>query len=492
MRKLPRTAFLVFSLVRALPWLFPKGARLQSNIYIEHDIPPIRSIQDGIKEASLIVGDFSWKGLSFLTSIDDREAEAVIKWMDARRTALASDSAYSIPDKGLAMLGFQGRHLGLVPFNRYHEFHGAPLFLKSKFPGSCDVNIVSMPNGVSYLSLYFVLDKVATDEVHKVDVSEIKARQYFLSLNPFSKKFGIMTRHPKFLAVEDFLAQNARNVVSETHDAFHALCGLWKVKNKPGSYTVVSDVVAHSEESAGYFIAEDSESDSADSENLNAEVQVLVDPRRKHHVTARLADGTGALIEYDVPKSIGVDAIYLKRESRNPGNKFGYSYLNCLEYGTEGFFGLQYVLDVERQISNSAEEISRVFRRSNISSSDSLSILVRQSLPLNRIDERIDALKKSEYWFDEGLREEIQSRVVRLEQSFSNLRKRIQKRRDQSHDEVQLKHLSWTRSSAWWIAALAVSQIVLAVLSVNWSESGRSQNNLYSNWKSISSLFQEK
>lgn len=484
-QKLPMTAFIMFSIVRFLPWFFSKSARLQSEFYFEHGLPPSAKVERSIKEASVIAGDFSWKGLSFLVSIDDKELGSVIKWMDRRRTALASDGAYRVPDKGLAMLGFQGRHLGLVPFNKYHDFHGAPLFLKSYYPKFCDVNVVSLPNGVSYLSLYFVLNGGATEEISKIDVSKVKSRQYFLSLNPFRKNFGILGRQPKFLGVNELLAQKARKVVSETQEAFEVLCGLWGIKVKSETYTVVSDFVAHSEESSEYFIGMSADKPKED-------VQLLVDPRRQHQVTARLVDGTGVLIEYDVPKSMGVDAIYIKREDRDPGNKYGDSYLSCLDYGMEGFFGLQYVLDVERRISNSAERISSVFTRNNMNSRKSLSILVRQSLALNQIDERIDALKKSDHWFDSGFKDEIQSRVVRLEQSFSNLRNRIQKRRDQSHDEVQLKHLSWTKSNAWLIGILTVSQIVIALVSVNWSEKGRDENNLYANWKAITYLFREK
>jgi hypothetical protein len=155
----------------------------------------------------------------------------------------------------------------------------------------------------------------------------------------------------------------------------------------------------------------------------------------------------------------------------------------------EGFSGLQYVIDLEKKLHASAAAISDVFMNSTMSSRKSLSKLVRESLYLNQIDERIDALKGSGGWFDAQFRKDFQSRIIGLENAFFNLRNKIQKRRDQSHDEVQLVHLSWTKKNAWFIVLLTVSQILIALVSVDWSESGRDKNNLLVNWQSISSFF---
>ncbi|MCO1622515.1 hypothetical protein [Pseudomonas putida] len=482
MAQLSLRAKIIFKLIKTLPWFFPKPHRSVAEFYLEISEEPVKDYDLKFKASSLLAGDFTWKGISFLFSLDHQSLESVIKWMEKRRPAMGGIAKAGTIEKSSAMLGFQCRHLGLVPFHKVYEFHGAPLFLKSECPKFCDVNIMYLPSGAAYLSLYFVMNEEVTSKVKGIDLSRMRTRQYFLSLNPFNKNFGIRTSESRLSKAEKIISENSKKVLSEISDVIRILSGLWSVKINPSSGTVISDFVAHSAESLNYFI-------NKAPVYYPDDHYVVVDPRRQYFITGHTADCTGALLEHDAAELLGVDALFIKREERNPPHKYGVSYLGGLDHGIEGVSGMQHVIHVEKMLRASAGEVSSVFMSKDLKSHESLSVLVKQSLALNKIDEQIDALKNSQNWFDKNFKALFLGRVSQLESTFSGLRGRIQRRRDQAQDEVQLEHLGWTKSNAWLIGALAATQILIALVAVDWSEGGRDKNNVYINWQNFKSHF---
>lgn len=477
---LPPLAKITFKIINTVPLLFPTKHRLLAEHHLAKRTHRIRESDTRLIKGSLLAGDFTWKGVSILIPIDHKQLSAITKWMDHRRTALASDIPYTPPHGASSILGFQFSHLGSIPFNSYSDFYGAPLFLKSAHPEFCDVNAIYLPNGAAYLSLYIRLDDSATSEIKDLDISHIQGERNFLSINPFNKSFGIQSREHKELIVDRLINKNSAKIMNESLEVVDVLLRLWGKRIKQEKYNVIADFVSHSGEDTGYFSPERTSV-------KNGDTHVVINPRRKHSVTGRSSDLTGVIMEHKAAESIGADAIIIKAEPRTIEPNNGFGYLSGLNYGTEEYAGLQYVMEVEKRLIASTQEISEVFTRENISSRKSLSALVAQSLSLNLIDERIDALKSSAKLFDDNYKEVFQNRISNLEEKFANLRGKIQKRRDQSHDEVQLTQLRWTKRNALFLIGLALVQIGIALFVVDWSETGRSKNIIYLNWSSLTS-----
>lgn len=476
-------AKIVFKFINAFPWAFPKRHRWLAEDNMSGYTGRVRQSEARLMKGSLLAGDFTWKGVSILIPFDHKQLSVVAKWMDKRRTVLASDVPYRPPHRASSILGFQSFHLGIIPFNLFSDFRAAPLFLKSKLSRFCDVNTVYLPNGAAYLSLYVRFHSDATAQVKDVDVRDLLGSRRILSLNPFSKSFGIQSRGSKLSAIENLLNSKAAEVVQESLGVVDVLLRLWGEKLKFQQYSVVADFVSHSWEETGYFMMERPNV-------VEGETHVVIDPRRQYLISGRSADLTGVLMEHDASKPIGADAIFIKAEPRRAEPDYRGGYLSGLHYGLEEYACLQYVMDVERRLVRSAEEISDVFTRKKISSRKSLSILVAQSLSLNLIDERIDALKNSDHWFENSYRDTFQKRIALLEERFGSLRGKIQRRRDQSHDEVQLTQLRWTKRNAWLLVVLALVQIGIAIIVVDWTESGRTNNIMFKNWGAlVSSLY---
>lgn len=478
-------AKVIFKVINAVPWLFSKRHRWVANHYLFEHVGRIRDSDSKLVKGSLLAGDFTWKGVSVLIPFDHKQLSAVTKWMEKRRTAMASSVPYLPPHRASSILGFQSFHLGFIPFNAFNDFYGAPLFLKSFYPRFCDVNTMYLPNGAAYLSLYIRLEDVATEIVKDVDVTHVQGEKFFLSLNPFSKSFGILSNGVKESSIEKLVCKKAAQVMSESLEVVDVLLRLWGKRLKSEKYNVVADFVSHSWEATGYFSPERPSFEKSDT-------QVVIDPRRQYLITGRSSDLTGVMMERDAAELFGADAIFIKAEARVTESDFGFGYLSGLHYGIEDYAALQYVIDVEKRLITSAAEISEVFTRRGISSRKSLSLLVSQSLSLNVIDERIDALKNSHRWFDGDYKQVFENRVSNLEEKFSSLRGKIQRRRDQAHDEVQLAQLNWTKRNAWLLVALALVQIGIALVVVDWTESGLDKNNIFLNWKSLASHFTEK
>jgi len=474
----------IFKIIHVVPWIFPKRHRWLANHYLFEHVDRIRDSDSNLIKGSLLAGDFTWKGISVLIPFDHKQLSTVTKWMEKRRTAMASSVPYSPPHRASSILGFQCYHLGFIPFNTFSDFYGAPLFLRSVYPKFCDVNTMYLPNGAAYLSLYIRLDDVATEIVKDVNVTHIRGEKRFLSLNPFNKSFGILSNGIKESAIEKLISKKATQVMRESLEVVDVLLRLWGKRLKSGTYNVVADFVSHSWETTGYFSPDRPHFEKGDT-------QVVIDPRRQYLITGRSSDLTGVMMERDAAEAFGADAIFIKGEARLSEPDYGFGYLSGLHYGIEEYAGLQYVLDVEKRLITSAAEVSEVFTKAKISSRKSLSLLVSQSLSLNLIDERIDALKNSDRWFDGAYKEVFEKRVSNLEEKFSSLRRKIQKRRDQAHDEVQLAQLDWTKRNAWLLVALALIQIGIALVVVDWTESGIDKNNIFLNWNSLASYLTE-
>lgn len=472
---LPPLAKTIFKVICTVPWFFPKRHRAVARHYLNYPVSHVRESDAKLIKCSLLAGDFTWKGISILVPFEHSRLSVVTKWMDKRRTAMASPGPFHSPRRASSILGFQCFHLGMIPFNTFSDFYGHPLFLKSIFPKFCDVNTMYLPNGAAYLSLYIRLEDVATERVKDVDVSDVRGVNKFLSLNPFNRSFGIRSMGVKRTAVNNFIIKRSSVVIRESLEVVDELLRLWGGKFDRDKCNVSADFVSHSWEATGYFSPERPSPEEGDT-------HIIIDPRQQYLITGRSTDGTSIMMEQDEVELIGADAIFIKAEARTTEPCFGMGYLSGLHYGVEEYAGLQYIMEVERRLVAIAERISVVFTSDKMSSRKTLSILVAQTLSLNLIDERVDALKKSVFWFGEEFKNVSQKRISNLEEKFCSLREKIQKRRDQSHDEVQLSQLRWTKRNAWLLVFLAVVQIGIALVVVDWTESGRAKNSIYLNW----------
>lgn len=484
-----RITDLVFSVARSVPFIVSRRLRFLALSYSQKSSYQLQyeEMDDLVKRASLWDSKTDWRGVHVLLSVSKSECSRIVNYLHR----YGRDFNFRLSDKKLDV-GFFGsgtRSLGSVSFSGDTFSPVMKLALVSDAPSYCAVDVLHLPNGYSYLSLYVGLNPVATQRVSDIDVTTIKRYVAFNSLNPFSKNFKVVTDYARYNLIEDHVYERATQVAHEAIDCTLVLLNLWGVKKSKADLTTVADFSRDSELS--YFDAEE--------ENVTAHRSVI--EKTRGLLAEKFPGAPGdELLTFNLPPEIGVDGIFIHSEDRANIDQMD-QYLYSRQTGVQMYAVFLYLRSLEKDLkacegavahlfdgSTTAKRsmfnavLSRILNRDSARSERNLRTLISQTLSLNVIDERIDSLQKSLHWFDSAYIEYFKSRLIQLGIAVRELKGKIESRHHITNAEVQLSNLHWMKRYSGRMFVLVVVQIFLAVIVLDWSSSEADKNLLRKNY----------
>lgn len=435
----------------------------------------IYSKEDLIVRASLFEGDVSWKGVSFVTSVNKSELSKVHKWMksQSRSPGNYSDShGEGIGSTNLIGAGLN--NLGIISFDKPNMFAVGSVSIRAELPSSCYVTLLRLKNGVYYISLYIYFDKKVKDRIANLDVSNASRYKIFQSLNPFSPRFSIVEHHDRISVIEETVLASAREVVTEATQAACALLQLWGVKKSREELATVADFFRDGEGS--YF----SDPSLDGLENSESETSVVKPWQGRSMCWTLSKDASEDYIGDYIPEKIGVDAIFIKSQVSSLIDRND-RYMNSLTGVTHHYGFVVMLQEIYARFKRCMHKVSPVFLSYNKDTERNLNMLLEASLELNTIEERLTAVEDGLHWSEGKYLNFTRNRIAGMRSHVVNLRADIERRRGLSDGQVQMKNLIWMRRYSIMVFVLVIVQIALSLLNVNWAENARNNNPIYMN-----------
>jgi len=481
---------LLLCLVRKAPFL--AGPRLR---YLAQQYSSDRSAElernswdEIVSEASLMDDKTTWRGVHAVMPLSKEEATKIHDHMYRN----SSNFGPAKEELDINFFGSGYQSLGFIDFSNNLICPAMRISLVAELPKSCSANILCLPSGVIYLSLYVYLNSSATQRLSRVSVAHIKRYISLFSLNPFSKKFPVIRHHDRHNQIEDYIFAVARNIVDESNQAIIALLNMWGVKKGDADITRVADF---SRDSAyPYFKDEFKESPCH---------RVVVDPSSKF-LSARIGNVFGEeFITYRVPARIGVDGIFIHSEDRGKVEEFD-QYINADQPGLTKYAAFLYLKSIENRILSCGRHIGALFGGDSGGSkpllnrldafsakrnTENLKILISQDLNLNIIEGRLDSLQKSAHWFESAYVDYLRTNLKYMSTLAVDLRNKIKARHDITNAELQLSNLGWMKKYSRRMWYLVWIQLILAVIAVDWSSGGIDKNAMFKNYEAIKQKF---
>lgn len=441
-----------------------------------------------VSEASFMDDKTTWKGVHAVMPLSKEEAAKIHAHMYKNSSNFGP--AHQALDIDFFGSGYQS--LGFIDFSNNLICPAMRISLVAELPRSCSVNILYLPNGIIYLSLYVHLNPSATRMLSRVSVAHIRPYISLFSLNPLSKKFPVIVHHDRHNQIEDYVYAMARSVVDESSQAIATLLNMWGVKKRDVDITKLADFSRDSPDP--YFKDEFSEP---------SDHRVIVDPSSSF-LSASVGGVFGEeFIAYRIPAQIGVDGIFIHSEDRGKVEKFD-QYINADQPGLAKYAAFLYLNSIQRRILSCGKHIGSLFggdsegndsvlNRLGVFSSKkntrTLKVLISQDLNLNIIEGRLDSLQKSSHWFESAYVSYLRTNLKHMSEIAVDLRGKIKARHDVTNAELQLSNLGWMKRYSRRMWYLVWIQLILAVVAVDWSSGGIDKNAMFRNFQAIKEIF---
>jgi hypothetical protein len=473
----------IFYLALRFPWVFTQNIRwlAENNEMPKHEsLVSYDAEEDLISEASLFAGQVTWKGISLITAIDRSDLTKIYQWMNRQKGpffGLRDGHKDGIYSTDLISLGVND--LGYIGFKPNLLLSVRNLTISSRLPESCWVSVLRLKNGVSYLSLYICFKELVRERISGVDVRHVKRYACFQSFNPFSPRFLSLDNYDRRTLIREFVYGNAREVVSEAHQAASVLLKLWGVGKEVSDFSMAADFFR--EGAGSYFDSEDKPVDH----DHSASHFTVVSPSSMEFIREPLSkDDSEDYLEQDsdedITKKIGVKAVFIKSHLTLENEENTYS--DGAVRVTERYCYLLMLLDLYVQLQQCMKDVSPIFFKFDYDVQQDLKVLLKASLALNSIDEKLTAIEEGLYWSDANCREYTHERLLRFRSALADFKSDVDKRKELTNSELQLTNLIWIKRYSVIVFFLVIVQIALAVLNVDWrTEEGLSKNPMYIN-----------
>lgn len=468
----------LFFLVTHLPWLFSRRVRYLVGSYAKERSGGGRDVfEDGsvVAAASLFRGDVKWKGVSLVAAVGRNDLAKIHKWMSSQKNSPGNyHDAHKEGVFSTNLVGAGFRNLGVVSFGRPNTFAVCTMSIAAKVPSCCYLSLLMLKNGVSYLSLYIYFNEEVLERIAQVDVSSVKGYKCLQSINPFSPRFSVMVHHDRTNLIEEKIYENARDVVSQAREAAAALLDACRVKKSILDFATLADFFR---EGSGSYFRKDSRELFGSKNDLFA----VVEPWRGMHICSAISDDESEdYIERYISERMGIDAIFIKSQVSSLVD-VDESYVGSFNSVTDYYSYMLMLAETYSRFKDCMREVSPVFFTSNRNVRASLRILLKASLDLNLIDERLGALEDGLHWCDKKYLHSARSRIAGIRSQVLALRADVEKRKALSDGELQLANLNWIRRYSILVFVMIFIQIALALLNVDWTEGGIDGNLIYKN-----------
>ena len=459
---------IIFKLINVVPWIFRKRLVEQANYYLSDRSKSLRDKENNFENCSFLEGDFSWKAVGVVVRVDHFEFELIRRWM--KNNAPPGDYNPKFDNEFFSTKFVDrnySRPLGWISF-REKLFH-KPL-MEIDLPESlckyCFISFNGLPNGFTYLSMYFFLLPEATSKIKYASVCEIERYVNFQSLNPFSKRFKIIEHHGRSANIIKFIKNNLNLVLEDVKLATTQILNTWRIKKNSDQLITVADFYRDSDTS--YFFTPDIQQNhnevSRDSETL-----FVLLGRNDYFCDSGLSsdpcENYCVVREHD---GYHLDAFFIKSQShRNLKGKDNFAEIN-LDISESHLF-LSLLLDCHNQYKNIANYATvALLPKNNIDLEVRYKILFDSLLKLDSLHENILAIEKHiNFACMEEYKVSSKEIIQRLQENVQELRLSIDNRMHRSNAELKIEDIKFHRNYSRIFSILVIAQIILAALTVD-------------------------
>lgn len=412
------------------------------------------------QRAGLLEGSGEWRSVDIIVPITPDELMSLRKWFHNKEYGYRGEGPESATPHTETAIHPVKEH-SYIPFNDTHPDDPSRVSLKTDAFRTCTITTVELPNSVTYLALEFSLNASHQKKLFNIDTSHIYDYQAFQTINPFSKNFRII--HSTHY-VDKQLAQGVNRIVGDAHLASKKLFRIWGISTEPR--TRITTARLKSAQSGQYIDAGISDYDHYS----------LISRYPGAQYNHYSAEASNADYVYDFSSVLNLDAFFIDTFVDPDGIK---NYL-------ADYLNLSLIKEAWCCYNQCRDSVNPILSRINQNTSETLQTLLEAHIQIERIEEKIEALIAfTKQHYCQVFCAEAEAGLQTLIEKVELLKKRVAQRKSLSNDQVQFENLKFNRFYSWIVGGLALLQVVLAAIVIDWSQALQSNNPVLNNLKAL-------
>ncbi|ALQ51705.1 hypothetical protein [Nitrosomonas ureae] len=456
----------IFKLVNSIPWLFPNWLTERASYYSSDEFKKHENDNNLILTGSFLEGDFSWKAVGVVIRIDHQELELIHKWMK-RKTPAGSYDPKRDSDSFSTKYTDLGRHrsLGWISFGNAKFFQNLAIIESIEtICKSCYITFDRLPNGFTYLSLYFLLSSEATSRIHNTNLRDVESYFYFQSFNPFSKHFKVLILNRRNQVIKEHIKEILNTIFNDVRLATISILNTWNIKKDLDEIITVADFYRDSD--APYFKSFDDQKDQ-NVDIIDSRSNFVLFDRNDHFYDAKICnDSSESYCEVQNDEDIDVDVFFIKSQLKETFDKWD-DFPNCGLTISDSHLFLSLLLDCHKQYKKIAENANSAILQYDDDLEVRYKVLFNSLIKLDALDENIIAVEK---YISFGCIRKYQARVEMIiehqKKIVQELRSSIDKRCKSGAAELQIKSIKFHRCYSRLFTILIFIQIFLAAFAI--------------------------
>jgi len=461
----------LFNLTNKFPRLFPtslknKFQRFSIELYFKNTAKTL------YKRASILDHEGRLTSINITTAINHNELVALYKKIKVE----SSTDVYNPPPKILhteppeypintfQFLAFNSR----LPYAPY--ISNGTLQIYSMY----SITIIHLTSDSIYLSIDLDLNENVDRELFNIDTSAISEYYFFKSLNPFSRNFLDVERSDSI--IQEKIVNRLNKRVKEAKKTAKSLMRSWGILADNKNFIV-----------SGHFI--NSPTPYIPTENYDTD-EVIDDFHLLSRTSTWLCDQHKArwddrryLYNFEIDNFL-LDSAFID-DDNGQLIKSGY----C-----QSHLFLSLITEAQNQYKKARDAINPLLLKISENTAKDLQCLFEANLESQLLKKRALAITNmiDAHCFS-SFQEQALKKMENLNIDIDNLLSAINERKTLSNEQMQLKNLRFNKYYSLIVAALALLQVVLAAIVIDWTGTSPVQNpviqNLTSLFKWLSTYF---
>ncbi|MEZ9047614.1 hypothetical protein AB6D99_20885 [Vibrio cyclitrophicus] len=461
--------------VQKFPACFSKKHKFISESFFyrtrdKKDTPHLKSYAQ-IKTYSLFDPRCKWKAkaISSIYALSLEQTNKIHTWKattDLYRNREKDE--VSITGNGTFNLGFFFTDSSVKYFGSAER-----LAVTSPYIHRADVKLISLEGGLSYLSIYWYLNDDATALIKDVDISNLDNEEVtFLTCNPFNKLYGSSSLSSKLNTADKLLSKNLRSLFEDMIICEKAL------KKHIGLETTalpITTLDVHVKETEPYFLKHvESKEEVSTTEAPTRRIDEVSFSRLSMPFSRFVKEEDHEfLIEHEHRTKIPFNKIFIKSQVYTECGDFGFSNFenNGLHVNDSHL-----IFSILTMYHNAYRQWDSKYRNYVLSSSSDPVIrythLYHAYLEINDIERSLNYILKPNSLMDfkfHGADKYLESFKLNTEfflKEVTNTRKDIEQKKHDANELVQAGNLQYQKRNSWLVTALALLQVLLAVIAL--------------------------
>jgi hypothetical protein len=454
----------LFDLTVKFPKMFPRW--MKNKFYpFTMELYGKNTADSFYNRANILDGDGRCTSINITTSITHKELVRLYKKVKAESSADISNTPPEIlptesPEH--AIIPFSS-----IPLNNTYPYGTYKFKVKSQKFRMCTFTTIHLSSDSIYLSIDLELNEGADRDLFDVDISNIPEYYFFKTFNPFSKNF--LAIQSSYSIIQEKIVTPINRMAVEAKTSAMSLMKAWgihaEMKNLilSGHFINSPDIDCPIARPLGDTITHNYHLLSRTNERI-------CDQYKSHQ------DDTHYLYNFDI-ENLLLSSIYI---DNNDGRIIPRDYYQSHLY-------LSLIIDIESSYKKTRNSTNPFLLKINKNTEKDLQHLFEANLETKLIKKRAIELKTmiESYYFSPFQKYALEE-IERLSTNIENLLQAIDERKILSNEQMQLKNLKFNKHYSLLVAGLALLQVILAAIVIDWNPATPTLNPVIKNFTYVS------